>query len=274
MEIKFNLNSKETEAFLRYIGDSNKDPKNIGKDIVIRELRSKGFFGTSAEQTRDKKTAFLTIKGSYDIGIAALDQYNLRQNIEHLLTSILNLCFSLEISFKSILNMERIDYENTHNLNVLFSKLPKDIIDNTSNYVIEQITALGFKGVSNRNEFFRNLKLHSNLYNNLRYFELDGKKLEFGANFIITLADYIIPIVLNLIDNKFEYDHEPKIKLKINKVRKLKNFTFDQLQKELQITKELLYLYETNKKTPDLELIVKIGKVLNVPIDLLIDKDV
>jgi transcriptional regulator with XRE-family HTH domain len=59
---------------------------------------------------------------------------------------------------------------------------------------------------------------------------------------------------------------------RLKELREKKNMTQDDLCKELNIRQATLSHYENNKRTPDLEMLIKISKVFGVSIDYLADR--
>lgn len=270
MEIKFNLNSKQTEALIRYSKSSDKELRNIVKEILINELKDSGSFKNFNKKSNNQNLAPLTIKGSYDAGIWALDEYNLKQEIDKLIVSLLNFCFSLETSFKTLHNLKKTNYNKTHDLYKLFQLLPEDIKNSAIKYVISIFENLGRTNIKTTKDFNKMLEDHSMLYVELRYFELDPKQggFQFNADFIISLSDFIIDITLNLIDPNRK--SKKRIVLQIKEIREKSNITFDFLREKLGVTSYVLNSYENNFKIPSIETLTKISEILNVKIDELI----
>lgn len=149
-----------------------------------------------------KRTAFNTIQTSYKTGMNALDQFN-EGKYEMLIPAMLNLCFSIEVAIKSILNINNVSFKRTHHLRKLFNDLSGEYKALTIDLVLKSNQDGQVPMLSSKDDFYRDLNKNSSLYVDLRYFELEDKSIQFKANFITLLSDIIVNMTLRLINPNY-----------------------------------------------------------------------
>ena len=218
-----------------------------------------------------KGTAFTTILTSYLTGIEVLDQFN-EGKYEMITSSMLNLCFSIELAIKSILTMKNIKFSRTHDLSKLFNLLPVEYKKQIIDKVLEAAKMSNVPMLNNKDDFYKDLAQNSSLYVNLRYFEMEGKSVTFKANFITIFSDIIVQESLLAINPKYK-PKDDTVNLLIKNKREQLNLTLEELASKISLNPLVLKNYESNFKNPSLKMLIKISQALNVRVDDLIYKE-
>ena len=216
-----------------------------------------------------KRTAFNTIQTSYKTGMNALDQFN-EGKYEMLIPAMLNLCFSIEVAIKSILNINNVSFKRTHHLGKLFNDLSGEYKALIIDLVLKSNQDGQVPMLSSKDDFYRDLNKNSSLYVDLRYFELEDKSIQFKANFITLLSDIIVNMALRLINPNY-IDKNESVHLLIKKHRENKKITIEELAGKIGVHPTILEKYESNLNNPSFKVLIKISDILDVKIDDLID---
>ncbi len=95
---------------------------------------------------------------------------------------ILSCAFAIEVCLKLLLIQETEDAGHGHNLEVLFEKLPKELL----NRIVDQFLAQNPD--ENRDSLNTNLSNHKNIFVNWRYAFENTNLLECSPNFLYSLA--------------------------------------------------------------------------------------